>query len=690
MRTLTEVVASLRVGTRESLEAASKSKAIIANPSPPVGYVRPPVSILQWDEPARVLLIDALGAVGKSAAAAFVAQNRRWILVDAAELQVGHYGLTGLLHDSFGGSEFFSDLENGAVGIVVDALDEAHLKSGTTNFFAFLEDLRNLSRSVNVSGINMILLTRPDTAEDIKLKFDDMRESLATARLGFFTDESARVYISSYLESRASVSGRQFYEVEKKNPGGFQKLRETRLHSVASIFLGTQVSDLAAEWRRLESFLGYAPVLGVIAETLAVTNPFRVAHDAAEVSETSGTILSMLVRALLEREQEKFVANAGEKLTSITPADVNLETDWLYRPDEQVQRLASHVFSVPFDRQNSLVPEHIRPTYETHAEQWLKDHPFLSGPSEMVNAVFRDYVLASVSANPMPDQARPSRLPVGPFYSKFVHELAPAADEGIAVVSESQVQNLVRSTAQAVHLQPISWLYSQTGGSATLELWDNYSESFLCFSVENLTGVLEFERELEDGVLVTDEAVRVVGESGRFDIGPSFFLHAGHLELACRELSVGRRWVHVAADEVNAAAVSQVSLLPSGRFTVRGADEWPIFHQYLPRDSSDQYVALSDFVDLRAILRAFRRQSAGRFSIYADKLDQGIVKKSTTRQDIRARLLEISVLAKVGDHYELDTDALGGYGVSLKSLIAGEPDDATLNFLLELRGSLEE
>ncbi len=137
-----------------------------------VGYVWPGTTVVDEQVDAGVLLIQAPGAVGKSAAAKALAAELHWPLVDSAKAQVGSYSLSGLIQDSLGfGHSFLRDLSENATGIIVDALDEAQLRAGTQNFIEFLRNIANLSQSGPHATPRIILLSRPDTADLIRSFF---------------------------------------------------------------------------------------------------------------------------------------------------------------------------------------------------------------------------------------------------------------------------------------------------------------------------------------------------------------------------------------------------------------------------------------------------------------------------------------------------------------------------------------
>lgn len=149
----------------------------------PDGFVWPDLREAQFPEGSRVVLIEAPGALGKSMAASATAATTGWPIVDTSAAQVGSYSLSGLIQDAFGiSSTYLASLAEGAAGVVIDALDEAHLKAGTRNFEAFLDDLSRIAEE-SPGPTSFVLFSRPDTASLIKLHFDVSGHPLSRATL---------------------------------------------------------------------------------------------------------------------------------------------------------------------------------------------------------------------------------------------------------------------------------------------------------------------------------------------------------------------------------------------------------------------------------------------------------------------------------------------------------------------------
>lgn len=387
----------------ERPDVVSPQAALTTSAGPLKGYVEPTFDRVDWQEDAGVLLIEAAGAVGKSVAAEALAARLRWPLVRAEKAHVGSYSLSGLIQDAFGfGSDYIARIAHGEAGVVVDSLDEAHLRAGTQNFLAFLENVRNVSgpRQV-VAGSperapSIILLSRSDTAELVRLYFADADMPLATARLSFFDKQGADSFIECYLRARYSETNKPEYNVTLASPRPFARLRDERYRQVMRILLNEE-ADATREWGRVSEFLGYAPVLIALAESLAVTNPAAERSALALARSTNeNDLLNDIVVRILERERIKVRDNLYAKLEASLPASSNMQIlpDEIYTPLEQAVRIVERVLGVAIASPlPATLPPGLRDLYEQSVKNFLADHPFTKG-TDFASVVFGDYIKA--------------------------------------------------------------------------------------------------------------------------------------------------------------------------------------------------------------------------------------------------------------------------------------------------------
>ena len=426
----------------------------------PVGYVWPNVRATTI-EGARIVLVVAAGAVGKSAAAVALAGSLKWPLVDAAKAQVGSYSLSGLLHDALGfESNYIAEVASGRAGIIVDALDEAHLRAGTMNFQAFLDNITKIAGTGH-QNTTIVAFSRPDTAEIVKLFLEETGTAYSLLDIDFFEHGQACDYLESRLAKLHYEHPGRNYNVAVRSASGYARLRDERMREIARTLLAKDVASIESAWADVAAFLGYAPVLSVLAEFLAVSNPYRELSRSLSLSGEASNILLRIIDDLLVREQGKFQEQVCQKLSAQLPAlDDWPETEKAYSPEEQGVRLvARHLDLNIVEPPPVLLPSSLRSQYEQDAAQFTADHPFLAG-SDAVNVVFGDYILAKAAVDQNcrlviePDPSKALRS-VGPFFYQFVHQFAPivnfVADEeqSQAHVEENLISLLVDSCTQS-------------------------------------------------------------------------------------------------------------------------------------------------------------------------------------------------------------------------------------------------
>ncbi|WP_460401854.1 hypothetical protein [Actinophytocola sediminis] len=703
-KTLIDTLESLAIAlvktSGQPFKTDDEVKAINVLPRAPKGYVWPRLTGWEENPDARVVIIEAAGAVGKSAAALALAERLKWPLVDTAKAQVGSYSLTGLIHDAFGfDSPFLAEVSTGAAGIIIDALDEAHLRAGTTNFEAFLDNVRKLAASPQGRrSPNVVLFSRPDTANLIKTYFGEHGTAFMSMTIEFFTYQQTCAYIASYLDVQHELhpgSGR-FYDVARRHPEPFGALRDKRIREVASALTSSVVSNPSDRWGELGSFLGYAPVLAVLAEYLAVSNPKKEQGDDRSFRATPAKVLLEIIENILTREQKKFTDQVVPQLRAKLPAD----DDWdrfalMYTPEEQGIRLVARNLNIGFAAPVPAdVPSSIRSEYDAFADQQIADHPFLAD-RKAVNVVFADYIRAKatidVSCRTVLDREPAAEVTsVGPFFYQFVHEFSPKETDGSAELSEGFVAKILESYNQAFTVggTPLS-MYFQQDGSAQLFLiviGSNLRDYrvILDFDIVDLSGFLEIKNELRRTFIRTDSALGLSGERDRFTIGPRVSIHCNELIVDIDGLSVdpigGVNSIVAGAIEVRKNLTIDCprpnSLQIVGRHPVSA-----LIPYFVDSPDVEDYVDAGGYLTLRSLLRRFAQGIGSMPSVFADLLDHRVIKDNSERKRYMSRLCEIGVVEKASNHYYLNTSVLSGYGISFQDIINGSPTESILRFL---------
>ncbi|MGL5825686.1 MAG: hypothetical protein ACRCYU_12885, partial [Nocardioides sp.] len=624
----------------------------------------------------------------------------RWPIVRAEMAQVGSYSLSGLIQDATGFDDpYIADIARGRAGVVIDSLDEAHFKAGTENFLAFIDNVWKVSGSApsrQNRQPSIILMSRSDTAELVRLAFVDAGIPLAEVKLDFFDQTGAEQFVRSYLEQRFAETHRPEYNIPLASPGPFNRLKNSRLKQVARVLLRQVDVDLRRDWPAVCDFLGYTPVLIAMAESLAVSNPSSEQPSLTAMGQSN--LLRDIVEHITSREQRKFSEHMRLKLQAILPAQVDAEVDasTMYRPDEQCARLIALLSGT--DLAMSLpvgLPESIRPAYEDAVRTFLPDHPFLKG-RKFASVVFGDFVMAAACRSldiraSLPRRSEETFEVVGPFFTRFLAddmgESAIEIDEGlIELVVESWAleADLVRADESEVVIQFIG---GEGSLSCSRDAQSGHEEgSEFLFGVSGVSGALHLRRSVRRAVVITDQGA-ILGETNRpLTLGPQVAIIANELIIEADVVRIaddrnGGRNVILASELISANYLRKVEGGPKN-LHVFSSDAPARLRPWSREMKVDHvYIPYRRYMDLRTILTAFRPSVKGGPSVLAAKIDNKIVKGSTDRAKILQRLIGAGAVSRQGALYHLDLSAIGQLGFSLQDLKSGEPTDVVLSFL---------
>ncbi|MGN6250269.1 MAG: hypothetical protein ACTHNS_00480 [Marmoricola sp.] len=680
--------------------AVEQGEALDPAPTTVPGYVPPTLTESDWPSGATVVLVEAAGAVGKSAAALAIASQLNWPLVRAEKAQVGSYSLSGLIQDATGfGSNYIAEVANGTAGVVIDSLDEAHFRAGSDNFLAFLDNVWKVAGTASTSPDrrpSIVLLSRSDTAELVRLAFLDAGVPLAHVGLDFFDRDGAERFIKAYMAQRFSETKRPEYNLPLASPGPFERLRNARMKQIAGVLLRRPDVNVRQEWEQVRDFLGYTPVLIAMAEALAVPNP--AAEGSSLTAEDQSNLLREIIDHISLREQRKFSEHLQPKLQASLPTDVDCDVvaAAMYRPEEQCARVMAFVSGDEIKMPLPVsLPDAVRPAYEEAVRTFLPDHPFIKA-RRFASVVFGDYVTATACrsieiraslASP-PEEGIES---VGPFFARF---LADEDGEAGLEVKESLVEHIVASWTQEADLvraNDSDVLISLLEGEGTLSCSrephaGHHEPAELEFTIVDVSGAFHVRRPLKRTTLATDQGV-ILGESGRhFLIGPRVAVVASELIVEAETLRVdtdrGRsHGVAIASDSITANTLSKVEAGPQD-LHVFSTNPPARLRPYMRSMSVGKFVIpFQRYLDLRTILTCFRPSTKGGLSVLAAKLDGKILKDNEHRARILGQLTKIGAISRNGSWYHLDLSTLGRLGFGLQDLKTGEPSDAVLRFL---------
>ncbi len=635
---------------------------------------------------AQVLLIDAPAAVGKSTLAKHLASSAGTVRWDLATTQVGANGFTGGLTKAMGPESVATvlrDLSTGRRTVLVDALDEAHLRSGYQNLEAFIRDIAG-----SVAGspaITVVLLARVETAVVVRLMLEAAGATVSTARLDYFDEESANRFLDRRLTVHWANQGRP--AVHHRNPAVYRSAVDGVFGFVFAC-LGVGREDA---WRAeaVRSFLGYAPVLEAIADYLAVDNIQALVQEIESASteirgRDSGPwrFLMRVIDSIVARETDKVIPVMRTSLADVAAtADFD---DWgiLYLHDEQVDRVLRRTFRIErFSDHTPTVPQRFRDEYERVLDPVADQHPFLADARRFANLVFQEYAFAwalvrgagSVSRTVTSTIRAASYLP-SPLLGRFLIALSPRSGEGSPTIAPEFVGLLFDSlSASAVRSGDVLFWLLNTSANETrgqIVTQEGGIDEVQFIVDQNRSDPVRFWRSLSNADVTVSGGVLLGIPGQTLTLGPFVSLQTDLLDVQAAEIVVvgdSDSYVELFADQqLNTDPNTRLKVYTEGEFGV----SWePLVHpwfQYAVErpDTESQSAAQAVFPDLVRILRQFRKHRRGQFARKRELIDNVIVgrdhsDRSIERANLVAFLLDRGVLGVSGGFYVLDLDPLG-------------------------------
>nr|WP_042178890.1 hypothetical protein [Kibdelosporangium sp. MJ126-NF4]CEL13493.1 hypothetical protein [Kibdelosporangium sp. MJ126-NF4] len=703
-------------------------------PDPDPVFVPPRLRVLERGlQSAGLVVVEARAAVGKSMVARHLAHATGGLYWDMSEIHAGHGTLWGRLARTFGTSglpDVIADLMQGRSLLVIDAVDEAELRSAGRGFDAFLEELGELL-AVPRRKPAVVMFGRSETIEYITLVLES---KLHIARLDIeeFDKLAALGFIDSRLDLRAGAVG---YSAHRRARATFERARDILLNALELNLIATPDSFDAEEirtprpdWRseRSRAFLGYAPVLESISGYLDGTDAgrgsnfyFRLANDISDTllkpAATEGahwSLLRSIVLNLLDREHLKFVKQAREVLD----AAPNAAWRRLYDRDEQLTRIlhrtAGREASVPLPAGFALDQESV---YRGLVRTTLPNHPFLGPTSSFVNVVMRDFTYAwalsqpdSALRNIVHSVVNHETYQVSPMLGRFHLASADPTSpptcraEDIGLIYESLVaeHSVEKRPALIVSRMPDE-------PEAIMMLGGNDSTASLIRVLEPDNG-MRFWRRLSNADIIGGLPVSLGVPDSSFTLGPNVRIHASLFDVPARYIRVSCRHesqVQIFASDGYVSSSfghhePEVVIKGTGDFGVHWDDMRFPWVQHAsgppPPPEVDERVLLGDFVLLNRLTTALlaHRRIAGQpnaparaDALWANWRQVRRISTSPRFQQLINHLSECGVLDVDGEYYYLHISELNRRGIWLKTLRTRDLTPAVRKLLEEFSRS---
>lgn len=625
-----------------------------------------------------VAIVSAPAAAGKSTIARQLAVLRQGLLLDLAQYNVGNHFLPGALYEAFGDGvgEVLRAISEGRLLLILDALDETQLRSGESNFEAFIEDLAAFAQGAKGEQTSIVALARGETAELVSLMFEDANVALGRVGIMFWTRQQSEEFIDLFLDTRG--------ERHRLQRDLFEGARDALWSVVTEVASSSEDEQPAA----LDSFLGYPPVVLALAEYLDVDNFFQLRKDldqlgsAAEGRSGAWGLVATIVEAILDRERGKVVDRVKDRLEPLLDDDPWSDWGSLYTHLEQCVRVYDWVLKRPTSHaQLPSLPVKLREEYLSSVDMTVPQHPFVGGGRDFASVVFRDYATALVLAKGASNEQAAARADMqsrnqlatpllGRFLLDFVGE-GHLSGEDLGLVYESLL-------AQAPTPASVSFTMEESGddavATATVEL-SGTAESVISFLVATDDSPAAFYRRLRSAFLDVSLPIVLGVSGGDFFLGPD-------VELSTSLLEVQASAVHVVRDKETAVVLEaseysegggppELKLHGEGLFGVRWS---PIGYPWGEHVLEDRHTDPADentleaFKHLSHILRYFVRHGRGELKSGRQLIDNVAVGRTAERKAVFDRLLGAGVIVPGATEYKVDVDAMAREGINYSDL----------------------
>lgn len=632
-----------------------------------------------------VVILSAPGAVGKSTVAAELAYLSGATLWDLSKVQVGSRTFLGAIYEVYeeNGHGILKDLKEGIWLFVLDALDEAQVRAGSSNFDAFLDDLIEILKEPRSKPV-IVLLARSDTATWIELVFAEKSVPYAHYKIGNFTESQAFNFIDKKLD--AVRSQKQVSLVHRQQRIPFLEVR-TKLFKL--IFKLLDVSpDTAWSDHRVRSFLGYAPVLEALTDYLNHPN-FKTLINELENEDDAVRdpwhFLTDIVIRLLRRESGKIQEALRSSLGSIAR-----ETDWaawtdLYNENEQCRRVLEYSLKMQPSPIKSELPPRLAAEYESKVRLViLPQHPFLAEACRFANIVFKEYLYAWGLRNGYNELAeslrKTMRNRLEPFlpsqlFSRFILK---SEGETIPVIEGRDFGVLYDSLLMRAEVSDqVSLNIFQSGDNIQLTAsLDRNGEIEVECELENVCNGVHIWRVLKRADIEVSAPIELGLEGQRFVLGPSVSLSCSNLTVNCEDIDIDvSESVRLKAEIYNQNSQNLRIRVWNGSSNNLGVS-WPnIAHPWGPYRDLRTPTLLQLENDLRGdafrkFILMFRQQRTRKVETVMSK------RWSPEQLNIRNELIELSQRMRVLTRARIKRDEFFEFNVeysSLMTLLEGPP-----------------
>lgn len=641
-----------------------------------------------------IIIITAPAAVGKSTAAAFLSNRLKAPILDLALLQVGDATLEGSLIKALGGRgfvDFDDELRAGTASLIIDALDEAEIRSGQANFQAFIRGVAEKAALIS-EGPSIILLSRAESARAAVDLFEARKIQYAHFEIMPFNEEQANRYLDNKLVDLYELTGGAHVHMRHRAP--FIEARTLLFKTLASAL--SETADDLWSVAGVRDFVGYAPVLDVVAEYLCVDNFNNVKHsfEAAKALPTElpqWKLVAQVIDQLLVREQGKFVAQFSKTASSKNLSEALRSV--LYSPEEQCARLLEYVEGITLAIElPAHLPDDRRGAYEGAVEAQLVNHPFLRG-NNWFNVIFRDYVAARTLESPsLPEEAagavRKRLLSSGwkhsPMFGYFCYSLGRASTGRFASCHAEVFGALYESFKSVCESSERAGVFAYGAGDRMVGLFCVFGENDkaprlgpleFVSHVGNLS--LGFPRELSNSQIYNVPDVMLGGDSLSFKMGPD-------VSIQCKDLLVSSSELQIYVNDADSAPVIIVAssvISDNLKIKLQAPNDllvvcpnlthpWNQYQRVLDLGTLQENVreAQNLYIEFRRLVLRFKDAKRGQGAVFRPLMDNIVIGENRRARVVMDYLQNIGCVEQTGSLYLLNFSAFAKLGISRAQL----------------------
>lgn len=326
-----------------------------------------------------VILISAAGATGKTTMCQHLSSKLNIPVFDLGiAREVASNSLTGALVKEFdaGYGSFRNAVRDGKQSIIIDALDEGLVKSGSGSFLAFIDDVLSLASDKNDCSVSIIMFGRNQAVNFVSDYLAKSGIDFVWLQISAFTIEQAGRYVDMMVKP------------SNKYSNSYKELKQYIFDAIGSfVDQQSKVSD---------NFLGYAPVLDAISTAIKQKKNYRALLEEYRKCNVSGiSFILNVISEIIRREKEDKVNEFIKKnKNDLTKEEYDKALAVTYDCLEQCKALMECIHGESHQIQISAA-ERINAEFTKHMKSFIEDHPFLNG-KRFENTVFESYVLAKL------------------------------------------------------------------------------------------------------------------------------------------------------------------------------------------------------------------------------------------------------------------------------------------------------